>query len=495
MHNAQSIGHAVPWIEGRNIVAETRSSTDSTAQPQLKRAIGRKLLLLFVVGDVLGAGIYAVTGKVAGVTGGAAWLGFGLAFLVALFTATSYAELVGKYPKAAGAALYTQRAFNLRFVTFLVAFTVMCSGLTSATTSAITFGSTGSSGDLLTNADATYLGQFLPPLPAWLIPLIFIAIVTVVNFIGVSESVKLNVILTCIELSGILIVLALAGVGVFGQGKGDVSNAFEFNEGVPMLLIVGGAAVAFFSMVGFEDSVNMVEETKDPQKNFPWALFVGLSFCGVLYMLIAFFATTLVPLDELSEGTAPLLRVVSEAASWFPLKLFALIALCAVANTALINMMMASRLVYGMAEERIIPSVLGRVHPLRRTPWVAILFTVAIVVGLLFYGIANADAISLLASTTSLLLLSVFTVVNIAVLVLRRRTVEHEHFRAPTVLPVLAVVCSLALIVYPALNADTGDDAQYGVALVLLGLGVVLWLVNWLTHGRRSADFDVEKLG
>ena len=103
-------------------------------QPELKRVMGPGLLLLFIVGDILGTGVYALTGDVAAEVGGAAWLPFLVAFLIAMVTAFSYLELVTKYPQAAGAALYTHKAFGIHFVTFLVAFIVMCSGITSAST-------------------------------------------------------------------------------------------------------------------------------------------------------------------------------------------------------------------------------------------------------------------------------------------------------------------------------------------------------------------------
>src|SRR4051812_42503732 len=159
------------------------------AQPELNRAIGPRLLFFFVIGDVLGTGIYALTGSVASRIGGALWLPFLVAFVIAFLTAFSYLELVGKYPRAAGAALYTNRAFQIPFLTFMVAFTVMSSGITSASAAARAFG-------------ATYLpASFDITPPSWVIAavaVLFIAALAVVNFIGVSESVKANVVLTCI---------------------------------------------------------------------------------------------------------------------------------------------------------------------------------------------------------------------------------------------------------------------------------------------------------
>jgi APA family basic amino acid/polyamine antiporter len=454
-----------------------KAAAAPSGQPELKRVIGPKLLLFFIVGDILGTGIYALTGAVAGEVGGAAWTSFALSFIVAMFTATAYLELVGKFPQAAGAALYTQRAFNVRFLTFLVAFTVMCSGLTSAAAASRAFG-----GD--------YLSQFFSA-PVIVVAVIFLIVLALVNFRGVSESVKLNVILTSIELTGLLIVIG-AGVAGFAEGKGDAGKALEFSsDGSALGLIISGAALAFFAMVGFEDSVNMAEETHNPQKTFPKALFVGISITGVIYILVAFFSTTLVPIETLEKSTGPLMEVVKTGASWFPLQLFAFIALFAVMNSALINMMMASRLVYGMANARIIPRSLGTVHPFRRTPWVAIAFTTVLAIGLAAYGtfakIGDASALSALGGTTSLLLLAVFTLVNIAVLVLRRHPVEHNHFKAPTIFPILGVICCG----YLALPFSGRDTIQYAIAGVLVAIGIVLWIVTWLTAAQTAAPAKI----
>jgi amino acid transporter len=440
------------------------------AKPELRRVIGPKLLLFFVIGDMLGTGIYSLTGDVAGEVGGAAWLAFGLAFIVASFTATSYVELVGKYPHAAGAALYTQRAFRSHFVTFLVAFTVMSSGLTSAAAASRSF--------------AGYFQEFAA-LPAVLVAFVFIAVLAIVNFRGVVESVKLNVVLTCVELAGLLIIIAIGGFAL-GNGVGDAGSALEFNPGADRFsLVMGGAALAFFALVGFEDSVNMVEETTDPQRTFPRALFFGIAITGVVYMLVAFVTTALVPIEVLRDSDQDLLEVVRVGAPWFPLVLFSLIAMFAVTNSALINMMMASRLLYGMSRERIIPEVLGAVHALRRTPWVAIVFTTVLTLALASWGGVRA-----LGGTTALLLLCVFTLVNVAVLVLRARPVAHRHYRAPTIFPVLGV----ASCAYLASPWSGRDAEQYRIAAVLLVVGLTLWAVNWFVQGRRATKFAAESL-
>jgi APA family basic amino acid/polyamine antiporter len=428
--------------------------------PGLHKAIGPRLLLFLVIGDMLGTGIYALTGDVAARVGGAAWLAFGGAFLVAMLTATSYLELVGKYPSAAGAALYSQRAFNSRFITFLVGFAVMCSALTSVAAASRAF--------------SGYFQEIAVAPLVVLVPLFILGLASI-NFRGIVESVKVNVVLTCIELFGLFIVIAV-GAWALSQGIGDASRALEFNEGGdPFALVASGAALAFFAIIGFEDSVNMVEETTNPQRDFPRAFFIGITITGVVYMLVAFFTTALVPIDVLRETDRDLLEVVRAGAPWFPLAVFSVIAMTAVSNTSLINLMMASRLLYGMANERAIPRMFGAVHERRRTPWFAIICTTGIALAL-----ASWSGVRTLGGTTALLLLCVFALVNLAVLVLRKRPVEHAHYRAPTLCPVLGFISC----VYLASPLAGREVAQYAIAGVLLLLGVALFVINAMLERR-----------
>jgi len=182
------------------------------------------------------------------------------------------------------------------------------------------------------------------------------------------------------------------------------------------LSVIAATTLAFFAMVGFEDSVKMVEETKNPSKIFPKVLLGALLITAVIYVLVSISAITLVPPAELGQGEAPLLKVVSAGAPGFPLGVFGVITMFAVANSALINMLMASRLVYGMSREGVLPPILGRVHRNRRTPYLSIAFTTLLAFGLITF----VGAVPALGGTTALLLLGVFTIVNVAVLVLRR---------------------------------------------------------------------------
>ena len=429
---------------------------------ELKRVMGPGLLLLFIVGDILGTGIYALTGQVAAQVGGVVWLPFVVAFVVALLTAFSYLELVTKYPRAAGAALYTHKAFGIHFLTFLVAFAVMSSGITSASTASRAFAANFSSA----------FGFDFGAYGVTLVALCFIALVGVINFRGVTESVMTNVLLTVVELTGLLIIIAI-GLWAISAGQGDISRAWDFqpagDRGV-FWSVIGATTLAFFAMVGFEDSVNMAEECKDPSRMFPKVLLTGLVITGLIYVLVSISAIALVPAAELGEGDTPLLKVVQAGAPAFPLGIFGIITMFAVANSALINMMMASRLIYGMSREAVLPASLGKVHATRRTPFVAILFTTALAFALITF----AGSVPALGGTTALLLLCVFTVVNVAVLVLRKDKVEHQHFRTPTVLPVLGAI-SCAFLAGPWTGRD---PVQYLIAACLLALGVVLWLAT-----------------
>jgi amino acid transporter len=340
--------------------------TAAPDQPGLVRAIGPKLLLFFVVGDILGTGIYALTGVVAGRIGGALWL----PFLVAFLTAFSYLELVGKYPRAAGAALYVNLAFRTPLVTFAVGFAVLSSGLTSAASAAAAF-------------SGSYLQAFVAA-PETLVAIAFVVALAGINLRGVTESVVTNAVLTCIELSGLLIVI---GIGLWAvlQGGGEPGRLVEVDaEGTTWVLAITSAtSLAFFAMVGFEDSVNMAEECTDPVRIFPRAMLLGMTVAGIIYVLVAITTSLLLSSGELREaGGGALLLVVEAGAPGFPLRVFALIGLLAVINSALINMMMASRLVYGMAREGILWKRFGLVHRSRRTPWLAIAFTSLVAVGL-----------------------------------------------------------------------------------------------------------------
>ena len=445
--------------------ADTAQGADA-APTKLARRITGPLLFLFVLGDVLGAGIYALMGVLAQEVGGVLWAPLMIALVLALLTAGSYAELVTKYPRAGGASVFADRAFGKPLLSFLVGFSMLAAGVTSAAGLALAF-----SGDYL----ATFVD--VPAVPA---ALVFLLLVACLNARGISESLKTNVVMTVIELSGLLIVIAVVAV-MLGRGQGDVGRVAEFPDGsTPALAILGGAIIAYYSFVGFETSANVVEEIKDPSRVYPKALFGALITAGVMYALVGIASSIALPANELSESSGPLLAVVAASGVGVPDWVFSLIALIAVANGALLTMIMSSRLTYGMAEQGLLPAVLTRVLPRRRTPWVAIVATTAVAMLLTLVG-----DLSTLAETVVLLLLFVFLSTNIAVLVLRRDEVAHRHFRVWTFVPVLGVASCVLLL--------TQQSAQVWLfAAILLAVGVVLYLVARGVRRRHALrDHDI----
>ncbi|HVQ59509.1 MAG TPA: APC family permease [Solirubrobacterales bacterium] len=417
------------------------------------------MLFFFVLGDILGGGIYALVGAVSVEVGGAIWAAFLVALLLAALTAGSYAELATKYPQAGGAALYSQRAFRNPLLTFLIAFAVVASGVTSASALARAFG-----GD--------YLAEFVT-VPVAVAALAFIALVAVVNFVGILISVRVNVVLTLVELGGLVLVV-IVGVAALAFGHGEPGRAVELREGsAPALAILSGAALAFYALIGFEDSVNIAEETTSPERSYPVALFGGLAVAGVVYLVVTVVASMAVPTGSLESSSGALLEVVQVGPLAIPTRVFSAIGLMALANGALINMIMASRLLYGMAREGVLPAAFGRLSR-RGTPLRAIVFTSLIAAGLILTGELGA-----LADTTVLLLLGVFIAVNVSALLLRSDRVEHDHFQVPTALPFLGIAACLLVM--------TQTEVQTWLrAGALLCLGLVLWAGQRLAAGANG---------
>lgn len=485
----------------------TTSTQDAAAgsghQPELKRVMGPWLLLLFIVGDILGAGVYAVTGQMAGYVGGMLWLPFVCAFVVAAMTALSYLELVTKFPQAAGAALYTHKAFGIHFLTFMVTFAVACSGITSASTSANTLAQNLFQGFALNDVWATVdaSGATVSSVDAGVITAValgFMVLLALINLRGVGESVKFNIVLTLVEVVALTIVIGV-GLAVMLRGDGaSASELFSFDDYQDMGLlfaVTAATSVAFFAMVGFEDSVNMVEETKDPERVFPRTMLVGLGIAAVLYILVAISVVSVLSEDQLKniyeeEGRA-LISVVTIGAPDFPIdKVFPFLAVFAVANTALINMLMASRLVYGMAKQRVLPRQLAAVLPGRRSPWAGILFTTALALGLILYlRQANPDGniVGNLSSVTAFLLLCVFAIVNIACMVVRgQQGGEKSFFTSPGYTPVVASL----LCLYLAGPWVDRDVIVYKIAGGLLAIGVLLWVITFLINRAANEPGD-----
>ncbi|MHA7240356.1 APC family permease [Arthrobacter sp. TMS1-12-1] len=438
--------------------------TEQGADTRLRRGITGPLLYLFILGDVLGAGVYALVGVISAEVGGAIWMPLMVALALALLTAGSYAELVTKYPKAGGAAVFAERAFKRPFISFLVGFCMLAAGVTSAAGLAQAF----AGGYLTTFID-------VPTTPA---ALVFLVLLGLLNMRGIKESVRSNVVMTVIEVSGLVLVIVVVGIFV-ADGNGDLSRVNEFPPGVGAAsAVLAASLIAYYSFVGFEVSANVAEEVHDISRVYPRALFGALLTAGVVYLLIGLASSAALAPDQLAGSSSPLLDVVAATGAGVPGWLFSFVALIAVANGALLTMIMSSRITFGMAEQGLFPSVFDRVLPHRRTPWVAIVATTLVAMALTLTG-----GLESLSQTVVLLLLFVFLSTNIAVLVLRKDAVEHKHFRIPVVFPYLAIASCILLL--------TQQTAEIWVRTgILLAIGLALYGVQRFARRRapRAAD-------
>jgi amino acid transporter len=421
----------------------------------LARRLGLGALVLYGVGDMLGSGIYALIGKAAGVMGSAIWLAFAVSMVAAVLTALSYASLGSRYPRAAGAAYVTQRAFRHPALSYFIGLAVMASGLTSMATQSRAF--------------ATYFSALVEGAPPSLLIIGFLAVLTAVNLYGIRESAWLNTVCTLVEVSGLAII-----IWVGWRYWGSVSYLQPPvlpTGGLAVLtptLVLQGAVLTFYSFIGFEDMINVVEEVKEPRRTFPRAIVIAMACVTVLYIAVAVTAVSVVPHAELAASKEPLVEVVRRAAPAFPPILFSAIALFAITNTALLNYIMGSRLAYGMACQGLLPRYLGAIHPRRCTPHLAILtlMGVAMVLGL-------AVNIAPLAKATSVLLMAVFIVINAALIVLQRRPGEAKGaFEVPTAVPVGGIIISTLLLAHAKL-----PEIEVA-ALLLAAIGVLYFIVR-----------------
>lgn len=408
------------------------TSTRNLPVPTLARTMGLFALVVYGIGDMLGSGIYALIGKAAGMMGNAVWLAFVVSMVAALLTALSYASLGSRYPRAAGAAYVTHRAFGRPFLSYAIGLGVLASGVTSMATQSRAF--------------SEYLTAVAPGLPAPAIILGFIAVLSFVNFWGIRESTWLNLVCTAVEVSGLVIIIAVGMRYWGGVDYLQTPPAASGPERLPLsaALVLQGAVLTFYSFIGFEDMINVVEEVKEPRRTFPRAVLLAMVGVTVVYIAVSITAVSVVPATELAESKQPLVDVVRRACPAFPTELFAAIALFAITNTALLNYIMGSRLLYGMARQGLVPPRLGDVHPRRRTPHVAIACMMALVCVL-----ALSANIAPLAKATSCLLLTAFIVVNASLLVLKRRPGEPDGaFEVPAAVPAGGIAISVALLAH-----------------------------------------------
>ncbi len=455
-----------------------------TQQVELTRSITGRLLFFYVLGDVLGSGIYVLIGSVAGEVGGAFWIAFAAGVSVAAITGLAYAELATKYPRAAGAALYVHKAFGSRPLAFLVTVAFLSASFAAAGSLAVGF--------------ASYFLELWDVPPALLVALLFLALLTIINFIGITESVVLNMLMTFVEIFGLLIVMFI-GVWYVAQGDADFGRLVEFETTkTPIFAVVAGVALAFFAMTGFENVANVAEETIDPHRNFPRALIGGMIAAGIIYVLVAMTASLVVGSSTLATSDAALLEVVKADVIPVPLgfltTLFAVIACIAITNTTLVAVVTQPRILYGMAREDVVPGVFAKLHPSRRSPWVGLIFSSLVVATLLIIGTlvveagGGIDLIARLATVTVVLLLFIYVLVIAAAIKLTGHEETEETFKAPRWLLGIGVVGNFMLLGYVVVDDPTSVIWCAG----LVAVGGVLFVAEYF-FGRRNRPKTLER--
>jgi amino acid transporter len=401
------------------------------------------------VGDILGAGIYGLVGKAAGQMGNAVWLAFVISVIAAGLTGLTYASLGSRYPKAAGASYITGRAFRKNWLAYGVGLAVLSSGLVSMATATRIF-------------SGYFQGLVGEGIPFTLIMIGFALTLAGIVFWGIRESMWVNAVCTLIELSGLVIIIVF-GVSFIGSvDYFDATSATNLTGEIGPSILLSGAVLTFYSFVGFEDILNVSEEIKDPEKTLPLGLLIAVAITSVMYVVISLVAVSVIPAGELSQSQEPLVDVVRKIAPWFPPSVYSVIAMFAVANTALLNFIMGSRLIYGMAQQNLLPKFLSRVHSARKTPHVAVFAVFAILLVLALSG-----DVSTLAKATSVLLLSCFMLMNVSLIILKRRKSEPPgKFEIPLIIPILgAITCAFMLF-----HAQAPELTIAGVILAVIGV-------------------------
>jgi len=390
----------------------------------LKRSLGIPMLTFYGTGMILGAGVYSVIGKAAGQTGEALWLGFLLAGIAAMLTAFSYAELSTMFPKAGAEFVYLSQAFKTKKWLAVSAGVAMAfSGAATAATVALSF--------------SGYLNQFFEN-PSQVTAAVLLLVFTGVAILGIRNSGWTNIVFTLIEMSGLGLIIYL---GLQSEKFGDALAA------APTIGAVSGAALIIFSYFGFENIVNLSEETIQPEKKLPRAIFLSLGISTALYLLVSLAAVALMSPEALSKSNAALMSVAQTSSAKMA-SILGAIALFSTANTALISMVGASRILYGMSESKALPQLLSQTLSKRKTPWIASIVILAVALVLIPIG-----KIEIVAGVSSVTTMIIFISVNVALIALRYSDQNRKRpFRVPLhigkipVLPALGALLSFVFL-------------------------------------------------
>lgn len=392
----------------------------------LRRSLSLPLITLYGLGTIVGAGIYVLIGEVAGKAGMGTPLSFLLASLLVGFSAFSYAELSARYPLCAGEAIYVQNAFGWGLLSRLVGLGVVLIGIVSTAT--------------LIRGFVGYLHVFIELPPVVIICLLIVILAGLAAW-GITESVTVAAVTTLIEIIGLLLIVWV-GRGTWHQLPERLEDFFPSTAWQPWLGVLAGTFLAFYAYIGFEDIVNVAEEVKKPGRNLPLAIFLSLGISTLLYMIVVVSALLSVTPAELAHSKAPLAYVYQHNTGQEPV-FIALASLTAVVNGALIQMIMATRVLYGMSRQSWLPRLFARVNPVTRTP-----LNSTLVIAVSVLALALWLPLLRLAEITSLITLLVFSTVNLSLWRIKRHEPRPEGIQVyPGWLPIIGAVTSLGMVV------------------------------------------------
>ncbi len=392
----------------------------------LRRALTLPLLTLYGLGTTIGAGIYALVGEIAGVAGYGAPLSFLIASLVAGFTACSFAELSARFPRAAGAALYVQQGFGLKQLSLVVGLLVALAGVVSS--AALVNGFTG------------YLQNYLDVSRGATVLAVTVGLGALAGW-GIAQSVTVAAVITIVETGGLLVVVIAGAPGLADLPERWTEFLPGTGTGITVHAVLLGVTLAFYAFIGFEDMVDVAEEVKDVRRTMPRAILLTLGISTLLYLLLMSTALLALTPAELSASGAPLATLFETHTGRSAVGI-GIIAMFAIINGALVQIVMASRVLYGLASRGQLPALLARVHGATRTPLLATAVAAGSVLGLAWYGRLGG-----LAAATSLIMLTIFAAVNLALWRIKgREPAPAGAYEFPRAFPAIGFVLSTAFV-------------------------------------------------
>ena len=425
---------------------------------ELKRHMGLFQLTMYGTGLILGAGIYVLIGEAAGFAGDSVWIAFALGSVVALFAGFSYAELTSVFPKAAAEYVFIKNAFKNNFFAFVIGWLTAITSIITAATVALGFGG--------------YFAEFVN-IPIIISAIGLLVILSIVNFIGIRESAWTNTVFTIIEAAGLILIIIIG----FTFANPEPVEYTESPSGLTGIAIA--FVLIFFAFIGFEDMANVAEEVKKPKRTIPRAIILSVLISGIIYILVSLAVVRVVNWEELANSAAPLALVAERGLGSEAHIILSSIALFAITNTVLITLVAGSRIFYGMAKEKVFPSILGKIHFKTKTPWMAVIVIMITAISFTFIG-----DIVIVANITVFAIVITFAAVNLAVIVLRYTEPDIERkFRVPInigkfpILPLLGLVIS----VYMAF--------QFEIEVVLAGAGIIgVGIIFYILYNKRKKN-------